>query len=136
MSEAVITKALSSNGYHKTKPRVQVFLSLLSEGRPMSMSKLVKSVNSVDRASVYRTVALFEELGFIRRLSQGWKYTIELSDEFTEHHHHIRCLACGAITDIHDDEKLDAYIKDIARSKGYSHSGHELEISGLCSKCS
>ena len=91
---------LSDKGYKLTKARENTFSALLSP-EPQSMATLIeKSHNKVDRVTMYRNIDLFEKLGIVNRIYVGWKYKLELSDNFMDHHHHLSCLSCGKVIDI------------------------------------
>ena len=77
------------------------------------MHDLIKRTKGVDRASVYRAVRLFEQLGIVQRLNTGWKYKIELTDKFAEHHHHLTCLQCGKTIAMGESE-LEEMISKLA----------------------
>src|ERR1700722_13846047 len=83
--------ALKSREYSLTAARQAVFSALLDK-EPQTMQQLVAACPTIDRASVYRTVSLFEQLGVVQRLQIGWKYKLELSDRFHHHHHHLTCV--------------------------------------------
>lgn len=130
-----IDSELKKNGYSATLPRRLVFTALEQAGT-MSMQQIEKATSSqIDRASVYRTVHLFEELGFIRRISQGWKYTFELSDHFRHHHHHLVCRICSKVVELQDTPDLEESIGMLIRSFEYTSIKHEIEISGVCPNC-
>lgn len=119
-----------------TKTRRLIF-STLAEHESMTMSTLVTAVqDSVDRASVYRTVGLFEELGIVQRVQMGWKYRLELSDSFNPHHHHIHCSGCGRVVSLAEDSALERHIHRLAQRSGFRLTAHQLELSGLCKRCS
>lgn len=127
---------LKNDGASLTKPRKVVFDLLLNQG-PQSMQVLVRRASGkVDRATVYRTVELFERLGIARRLNIGWKYKIELSDVFTGHHHHFYCTNCGRMFDLPDNTMLETMIDTVTAKSGFSPRGHQLEVYGLCVNCS
>jgi len=127
---------LKENGSSLTKPRKIVFDLLLNQ-EPQSMQVLSKRAEGkVDRATVYRTVELFEELGIARRLNIGWKYKIELSDVFTGHHHHMFCTNCGRTYDLAENSMLETMIDTVAAKSGFAPRGHQLEIYGHCQNCS
>ncbi|USN96665.1 MAG: transcriptional repressor [Candidatus Nomurabacteria bacterium] len=129
-----LSDILKKDGYSLTKPRRAVFQFLLGK-EPVTMSDITKVLMpTVDRASVYRTVALFQELGIIQRHNVGWKYTIELSDTFSEHHHHITCIRCGKVTSI-NEKALERSVEDLARQYGYRATGHQIELQGYCAAC-
>ncbi len=131
----LFTKTLQNNGYSVTKARKAVFGALDSE-EPLEMRKLIKKVGSkFDRASIYRTVSLFEKLGIIQRLQIGWKYKLELTDLFNYHHHHVTCISCGIIVPLREDSMLEATLNSLAREYGFQPRTHQLEIQGLCRNC-
>lgn len=95
----------------------------------------VRSQGLLDRASLYRTVSLFERLGIVQRLYIGWKYKVELSDIFSHHHHHISCLGCGKIVAITEEAEIEQLISNIAAQHGFNAQGHQLEVRGYCATC-
>src|SRR5690349_2357098 len=111
------TSILKASGQSVTKSRVAIFEALLGQ-EPMDMHNLVGKVSSVDRASVYRSVELFERLGIVQRLHTGWKYKLELSDKFNDHHHHLTCTQCGRTTAMNEGE-LEMIIRKIAAHHGF-----------------
>lgn len=90
----------------------------------------------LDRASLYRTIGLFEKLGVVQRIYIGWKYKVELSDIFTHHHHHISCTHCGRIVAITEEDDIEQLISNLAAKHGFTAQQHQLEIRGLCKTCS
>jgi Fur family ferric uptake transcriptional regulator len=126
---------LKKNGASLTKPRKVVF-NLLLEQEPQSMQVLIKRAEGkVDRATVYRTIEMFEQLGIVRRLNVGWKYRIELSDAFLGHHHHFHCNNCGKTFTMQANAMLETMIDTAVAKEGYSPRGHNLQIYGLCPAC-
>ena len=89
----------------------------------------------VDRASVYRNIALFEHLGIVQRLQIGWKYKLELSDNFNHHHHHMTCVRCNQTTALPEDQQLESRLQQLARTRGFAPQDHQIEIRGLCQNC-
>jgi Fur family ferric uptake transcriptional regulator len=99
------------------------------------MKELInKTPAMMDRASVYRTVTLFEKLGIVQRINIGWKYRIELSDKFADHHHHLVCTKCSKIIPI-DADNLEVFIEQVAAQNKFKAINHQVEIQGLCNKC-
>lgn len=134
LPKEVFSQLLKENGQSITKARLAVFTALLGH-EPMPMNELVKRVGHIDRASVYRAVSLFERLGVIQRLAVGWKYKIELTDHFAEHHHHLTCTNCGRTITMNETE-LEALISKLAAGHNFAPTAHQIEIQGLCSECS
>lgn len=137
MSNASILKStLRDSGQSTTKTRLEIFKALETHG-PCSLRTLQDiTAQSLHRASVYRTVQLFESLGIVQRIPIGWKYKLELSDIFSDHHHHAHCSKCEKLIKLKEHEEIERAIEEIARANGLRITSHSLEIHGLCSTCS
>lgn len=126
---------LQKNNASLTKSRKIIFDLLVGQG-PQTMQVLVKRAESkVDRATVYRTLEVFERLGIVHRLNIGWKYKYELSDVFLEHHHHFYCSNCGKNFDLPANPMLETMVDSLTSKEGFSPRGHQIEIYGLCPSC-
>lgn len=131
----LLAKHLRNSGFSVTKARQLVF-DALERQEPQSMSEISNQLRgTIDRASIYRTIALFEKLGIVQRLQLGWKYKIELSDKFSYHHHHISCTNCHQVFPLREDRTLEAAMNSLAREYGFTPVSHQAEIQGLCSQC-
>lgn len=127
--------ALKNSRNSVTRTRKSVFEALLQK-EPQSISELHQALkNKLDRASLYRTIDLFERLGIVQRLQIGWKYKIELSDTYNYHHHHITCSKCAMTIPVREDLTLEASIKSLAKEYGFNNVSHQLEIRGMCQNC-
>ena len=51
------------------------------------------------------------------------------------HHHHLVCRACGYSIEI-AAHVVEEWAASVARANGFTDTGHELEIFGLCQACS
>ncbi|MDP3297415.1 MAG: Fur family transcriptional regulator [Thermodesulfovibrionia bacterium] len=81
-------------------------------------------------ATVYNT------LGSLRYKGRVLELTIDPKkkryDPDTKHHHHIICIECKNIVDVHKDFKLS--IPD-ALTEGFDLIGNHIEFYGICPKC-
>jgi Fur family transcriptional regulator, ferric uptake regulator len=127
------TALLKASGQSVTKARLVVFGALAGQ-EPLSMSELAGKARGVDRASVYRAVELFERLGIVQRLHTGWKYKLELTDKFAEHHHHLTCLNCGRSISM-NESALEHTIEQLAAEHSFRPISHQIEIQGYCARC-
>jgi len=129
-------KILQDNGHSVTRSRSYIFELLASAGEPWPMHRLIDAAaGKADRVSVYRTVELFEKLGIAQRINIGWKYKIELSEAFLDHHHHMTCLACGRVVTVKDEPQFETMIARLAGTNGFVVKSHQLEIQGHCNSC-
>ncbi len=126
---------LAANGLRLTNSRKAIF-KVLVESRPLTFSELLaKTERMTDRVSVYRNIALFEQLGIVNRIKVGWKYKLELSDSYGVHHHHLICIKCGRIFDIAEDQHINDFIKAISQDHAFVPRYHSFEIEGYCRSC-
>ncbi len=125
---------LNANGYSRTAGRTAVFDYLLSNGAVSPRDLANDLVGLLDRASLYRTLELFRTMGIIDELGFGSHRTIELSDRYAPHHHHLRCRICGRVTNI-DDITLEKALESTAVANKFVLENHVLELTGRCRDC-
>jgi Fe2+ or Zn2+ uptake regulation protein len=126
---------LRQSGNHVTDTRVLIFRLLLNQ-KPQTMNQLIaRAKDKADRVSVYRNIELFEKMGIVNRIQIGWKYKLELSDQFVAHHHHLNCLRCSTVTDI-EDAAIGEIIDKISRAHDFEPTRHTFEVDGYCATCS
>lgn len=53
----------------------------------------------------------------------------------TGHHHHLVCRSCGYSIEI-EASIVEDWATSVAATHGFTDTGHELEIFGLCAQCS
>lgn len=133
-TSASLADMLRTSGFSMTGSRRKVFEALFNE-EPMSMHELIVKVGGgADKASIYRSIVLYEKLGIVQRLNHGWKYKLELTDKFSEHHHHMSCISCGRVISINED-RLESFIRRTAGDNGFVATSHQVEVQGYCSLC-
>lgn len=126
---------LKENDFSITKTRKLVY-NAFADSDALSMKQLIhKLQKKMDKSSIYRTVDLFERLGVINRLQIGWKYKLELSEEFAGHHHHASCLECGKVIAFEESPELKLDINKIANDLSVELVSHTLELRGVCHDC-
>ena len=133
-NKAYIPKILRENGYSITSQRLSVFDALQQIDDPITITQLADKLTDMDRVSVYRTVELFEKVGIVHRLWTGFKSKIELSENFSPHHHHFTCLECDETIGL-NSEVLEKDLKDFECEYGFELTQHSVELSGYCTKC-
>jgi len=88
----------------------------------------------VSRATVYRTLSLLEEGGFIGTLDSGRG---ELMYEHVlghEHHDHLICTGCRKIVEFRNEE-IERLQEEVAAGHGFTLTDHTLRLEGLCKAC-
>jgi Fe2+ or Zn2+ uptake regulation protein len=131
-----LTEALRSRGHRVTLPRVLVHRHVRRrEGHvtpEQLFAELQPELPSLSPATIYSTLDLLDDLGFVRRVPTPRGGTVY--DPRTDLHHHVVCRRCGRIEDI--DAPVDiAGAESAAAAVGFSVEHGALQLSGLCSAC-
>jgi len=125
---------LRNAGLKYTPQRGLILSTLLAHGS-LSNAEVANAVaGKVDRATVYRILAVFEDLKLIHRIWDGWKSKVELSDKFVAHHHHASCRECGQVLRIESDT-LEKTLQGVVSQLLFTMDDHTVELRGLCQKC-
>jgi Fur family ferric uptake transcriptional regulator len=88
----------------------------------------------VSRATVYRTLALLQEGGFVEALDAGRGELVYEHVLGHAHHDHILCLGCGLIAEF-QEPRIEALQEEAARRKGFVLVDHDLRLRGYCRGC-
>lgn len=112
-------------GYKMTKPRLAVLEFIAHNHTSISARDLHKKIKIFDRASVYRTLNLFENLHIVNVEILEKEKLYCLADT---PHHHIMCKECGYM------EKIDCN-HSFGYFKNFTNVHHQLTLTGVCNKC-
>jgi Fur family transcriptional regulator, ferric uptake regulator len=91
---------------------------------------------AVGRASIYRALDQFEELGLVQRIevTRGTA-AYERVDPDGHHHHHAICRGCGKM-ETFEDRDLERVIDRLSGRMSFDISEHDVVLRGRCKKCS
>lgn len=134
-SSSNLVQILRKNKLSLTKPRESVFKFLATSQKPLTIKEISLGIVDVDRASVYRIIELFENLGIVKKVHVGLKYKVELSDMFLPHHHHIYCTVCGQTFAFEEPEFFERYIERLGQKFEVKVKDHSFELEGICKSC-
>ena len=137
--QAAFERSLRKRGLKLTAQRQRLFERAFSTHEHFSAETLYRWLREEDgprvsRATVYRTLALLLEGGFIQSLDTGRG---ELMYEHTlghRHHDHMVCLSCGRIEEFHDD-RIEALQLEACAKKGFQLVSHAHRLFGHCRAC-
>lgn len=140
---------LANAGLRVTRPRRAVVELLERSQRPLDAGAVHRQLTAqgirIDRASVYRVLAVLEEQALVHRVLSTNGYMachppthvhVYGPGEPADHscHHHLVCRQCGRATEIHCDGLSDL-LAHISRATGFRVESHALEVGGLCQAC-
>ena len=108
---------------------------------PLTINDLQRSAKGVPLSSLYRNLTILEECAVVSRImTSNGSAVFELSESLSEHHHHLVCARCGLVRDVVVPESietgLDKQLVKLARKEGFTFQHHQLDVIGLCGKCS
>lgn len=135
-----IGSRLARQDHRYTTGRRHLVSVLAQAGQPMTLPDIVAADPDLAQSSVYRNLDVLVRSGIIRRISAGGDHThFELAEPLLGHHHHLICISCGGIEDIHLDSEVellvDQSLTDIASRSGFTPIHHSLDLHGHCADC-
>jgi Fe2+ or Zn2+ uptake regulation protein len=95
----------------------------------------VRSVDAnVNLSSIYRSLALFSDLGLVRESNLGSGEATHWELAHPDEQFHLRCTSCGSVT--HHTGDLVAQVEaHLTRNHGFRAERVELLVQGLCEDC-
>lgn len=131
---------LRAVGQRYTPQRRALIEALLRAGSPVAIPDLADGRSGLPQSSVYRNLAVLEQAGAVHRVVTGAEFArFELSEDLTQHHHHILCRTCGAIEDVTVpttfERQVERTVSDVADRTGFSAVSHRLDLIGTCRDC-
>ena len=97
--------------------------------------QLLEAKLRVSLATIYRTLRLLVEMGFLHELeiSEGG-HRFELASHDTPDHHHLVCVSCGRTEEFESEHVLQA-CRIAAESNGFQLIESTLTVRVLCPCC-
>ena len=138
LAERKVTAVLKQHGYKLTPQRRAVIKTIASSHDHLTPAGIYEKVQKehpdIGLVTVYRTLELLTELGFICKVHAEGNCRSYLMRRPLEHHHHLICSDCGVVVDFTncDFVKLE---RRLTRKSGFRIDSHLLEFTGLCQNC-
>lgn len=131
-------RLLRKNKLKVTQPRLSVLQIISDKETAISQPDLEKLLgNAIDRVTLYRVLATFEEKGILHKIFDlhGTATYALCSTDCDEHHHHDEhvhfiCSSCNSIYCL-DDIKLPK----ITLPAGYQLNSVGINAVGVCAQC-
>jgi len=129
---------LREKGLRMTVPRRGILLAAWSSHDHFSADQMFDLVTEqnlgASRATVYRTLSLLVEAGFLSSMNNGMGTMLYEHILGHEHHDHMICRQCGRIEEFHCEE-IERLQEFYAAQFGFSLVDHTLRLEGYCAKC-
>ncbi len=136
----IVDEQLRRTRQRYTRGRQQLVELLVATGRPVTIPELLELGAAQSQSSLYRNLAILEQCGAVHRLTSTDDVArYELTEELSEHHHHVVCSVCGRIDDVVLPPAIERALGEAAaeahEQRGYLVDSHRLELVGTCGNC-
>ena len=140
--ERALVAALRGAGHRLTGPRRAVWSALSGDlhltGGHLSVDEVVERTQAggggVDRATAYRILALYEELGLVRASQLDAGGPVRWERAHPDEHFHLRCTRCGAV-DHHVGTLVATVREHLDAGHGFLAETIDLAVHGRCASC-
>jgi len=137
-----ITEKLKQRGLKITSSRLAVIKYIMEYGKHFEIEDLVLWIRErcksrddcPSRPTVYRTVKLLEELGYVKPVLKHGSRTVYEFLPLKGEHYHLLCIKCGKLVEFEDD-MITRSVENVCRVNGFKYFHHHLEVYGLCPEC-
>jgi Fe2+ or Zn2+ uptake regulation protein len=135
-SELDIRPILAAHGIPYTRQRRDIWRYFTESEHAHTITETADALASsgIGQATVYRTVALFSELGLLHRV-QTLTGDVCYTAIRPGHRHPLVCGSCRRVVDFVGDDDLPRLHRRLQRETGFAVYGHHLEVYGICPEC-
>jgi Fur family transcriptional regulator, ferric uptake regulator len=137
MDRTAIEEAIVSRGLRLTRQRGAVLDVVLESSQQLSAVQVYDAVRAthpeVGLTTVYRTLALLETIGAVRRL-HGDEACESVVRAARSHGHSVVCGDCGRVEEFTACD-ISSIAAAAAAETGYAITDHFLQLTGTCKAC-
>ncbi len=131
---------LHAHAQRLTPVRAGIVDTLAAGRGPLSIPEILAARRGLAQSSLYRNLVVLEEAGVVHRMSSTDGFArYELTEDLTEHHHHLVCSNCGRVEDLPAtaavEKSVAAAVDQAASRAGFRTQHHRLDLVGLCVDC-
>lgn len=125
---------LDEAGYRSGASRRKIVELLAEEQCAVTALEIDRRLDSVGRATVYRTLDQLEQLHLVHRVEIGGDAAGYERVDSSQHHHHLVCEECGRLAPF-ADPSLERAIEAISRDADFEVAAHDVVLRGKCPDC-
>ncbi len=127
-------RRLDEAGYRSGAARREVIELLAEEPCALTALEIDRRLDSVGRASVYRTLDQLDRLHLAQRVEIGGDAAGYERVDPDLHHHHLVCDECGRLSPF-SDRSLEEAIEAVSRAAEFEVAAHDVVLRGHCPDC-
>ncbi|MGI5836355.1 MAG: Fur family transcriptional regulator [Chloroflexota bacterium] len=132
-----VLRGLASHGYSITGQRRSLVEYVVSCPRHFTADELLRDLQTegvkVGRATVFRTLDILEQMGYVSRVRDGGRMAYTACT-MRDHHHHLVCSQCGQVLHL-EGCPVSELLEELQSRTGYRIQHHNLEVAGVCPDC-
>lgn len=121
-----------------TPQRLAIAGQLLASERHLSAEDVIEALAKrgikVGTATVYRTIDVLLESGFVEERDRGEGFRRFEARRELPHHEQLLCTACGRVEEFRD-AALERMTRRVADDHDFERERHRLVIYGTCGEC-
>lgn len=129
---------IAARGLKSTKERKEILDAVMETSGHFDPEELYQRLrgrgSKASRASVYRTIPLLIEGGFIEEVERIDKHAHYERVIGISHHDHMICTHCGRVIEFYSPT-LEMLQDELCTKENFRKVRHHLEILGICSSC-
>jgi Fur family ferric uptake transcriptional regulator len=131
-------RARMREGGFRVTPQRQLILDAICEGGghttlPEIYERVQAKAPDISRATVYRALDFFCQLGLVVAADIGGEHTVyEIAG--TTRHHHLACRQCGQVEQV-DPDIMEALFTQIEGEQGFKVDMDHVVLLGTCKRC-
>jgi Fur family transcriptional regulator, ferric uptake regulator len=141
-AERELEVLLRAGGHRVTDARRAVWQALhAADGAHLTVDELTERIErvagrtgAIDRASVYRTLGLLEELGLVRATQLAATDPVRWERAHPDEHFHLQCASCGRV-EHHEGDLVARILEHLDVGHGFAVQAVELTVTGVCAAC-
>ncbi|HXS47757.1 MAG TPA: Fur family transcriptional regulator [Solirubrobacterales bacterium] len=127
-------RRLDEAGYRSGASRRKIVELLGEERCAVTALEIDRRLDSVGRATVYRTLDQLDRLHLVHRVEIGGDAAGYERIDPGQHHHHLVCEQCGRLAPF-ADPSLEQAIEAISRRADFEVAAHDVVLRGKCPDC-
>ena len=129
-----LVAALEDRGYKPTARRMAIASLLEQKHEGFTIEGLGKELPSVGRATLYRTIKLFLEVGIVCKVATMDGARVYSLSRVDHHHHHSVCVECGAVEEF-KAARVERMLNAISAEFRGEVVDHRFELYVNCGHC-
>ena len=136
--ESELRSVLVEAGHRLTGPRLAVWDVIARSESHMTAEAIAEQVRNTDPtinlSSVYRSLALFSDLGLVRESNLGANEATHWELDHSDEQFHLKCTSCGKV-EHHTGDLVSQIESHLSDHHGFQADRVELLVSGTCRQC-